>query len=478
MALTKFTCSRCSRIPLKSNEDVTQILDFNRCFNWFPDFFFTTALAFCNNSDLQRKRRQILQKFTFPHAHSSLGTLLDQLCKDECQHLVASIHQMQNGRQDTKIDMKPLIRKACANIFSRYFCSVPRCDYDDKDFSDYTHNMDQVFWEINNGRAVDFLPWLMPYFQHSSAMATMKESSQKVRSYVKGNIIATKRKARASNEGSEKKDADFLDSIMDYIDGKANGDPEALLTSQSALFALEDILGGHAAVANIILRILHDLSLSDHVEAKTEVSKQLQNRPGSWDFVSSDERQHLPWVVAAMHETIRMTCSPIVPHQAAQDSTIGGNYNNRANCDLSLMNSLIIGYLVPKDTVIFVNNHALNMNEELWSTHSPEAYQPQRFLHPTTGEFSKPAHFQPFSMGKRSCVGYKMVHNVAFSLVSNLMMHFDIHSPAWAPENVPLGMLALPPEPFTFTLSPAVSCATKTPLDSAPIPPLCIRTSA
>lgn len=111
---------------------------------------------------------------------------------------------------------------------------------------------------------------------------------------------------------------------------------------------------------------------------------------------------------------------------------------------------------MPKDTVIFVNNHSLNMSEELWTSHPPKDYAPQRFLHPQTGEFSKPAHFQPFSMGKRSCMGYKMVHNVAFSLIANVMMHFDLSSPQWAAEEIPLGMLALPPKPFEFTVSNSI----------------------
>ena len=67
----------------------------------------------------------------------------------------------------------------------------------------------------------------------------------------------------------------------------------------------------------------------------------------------------------------------------------------------------------------------------------------------------QPDYFQPFSMGKRSCIGYKMVQNIAFSLVANLMLHFNISSPQWSPEDIPLGMVALPPQPFQFTVSSA-----------------------
>lgn len=102
------------------------------------------ALAFCNNSEAQKKRRQILQKFTFPHSNSDLGNALDQLCQEECNHLVGHVRKALSGIEKTKVDLKPLVVKACANIFSRYFCSTKRFAYDDEDFSIYCNSFDKV----------------------------------------------------------------------------------------------------------------------------------------------------------------------------------------------------------------------------------------------------------------------------------------------------------------------------------------------
>ena len=314
--------SSCAIIALQQDPAKFQcFLTFKRLLSII--WLFLLALAFCNNSEPQKKRRQILQKFTFPHSHSDLGTYLDNLCVDECQQLTNAIQKeiSDNGSSSMEIDLKPWIMKSCANIFNRYFCSVERCEYDDEEFTHYCQSFDKVFWEVNNGRAVDFLPWLMPFFQYSEAVHVMKSSSEDVRSYVKENIIASKRQRR--NSGVEKT-VDFLDTIMDYIDGKANDDSvDPILTSQSALYALEDILGGHSAVANIILRILFDLALEENVEAKKEVTQQI-SQTSTTNLISVEDRPSLPRVVASMHETIRLTCSPIVPHQATQDSTIEG----------------------------------------------------------------------------------------------------------------------------------------------------------
>ena len=155
----------------------TQSLEFFTCL--------ITALAFADNSDEQKGRKNILKKFTFPHAHSDLGTKLDQPCMEECQHLVQYIRKsmMENQNDDdskVRMDMKPLVAKACANIFNRFFCSVERCSYEDKEFEGYCQNFDEVFWEVNNGRAVDFLPWLMPFFQQTEAAHSMKEGMYEV----------------------------------------------------------------------------------------------------------------------------------------------------------------------------------------------------------------------------------------------------------------------------------------------------------
>ena len=105
------------------------------------------------------------------------------------------------------------------------------------------------------------------------------------------------------------------------------------------------------------------------------------------------------------------------------------------------------GHPVAANTVIFINNHYSNFHPELWD--QPHKYNPQRFL--TEGRFQKPTHFQPYSLGRRSCMGYKMIDNVISSLLATIFSHFEL-SCTEGLQAQPGGMLALDTKPFYFTV--------------------------
>ena len=292
----------------------------------------------------------MLQKFTFPHAHSANWDKLDQICQQEMQHLIHSLKkEMDTASEDDKqntsavVDIKELIMKACGNIFNEYFCSRPRSEYDDQTFTEYVQNFDKIFWEVNNGRACDFLPWLMPFLKLDGSLKKMEEYTSGVRAFVEEEIIEPKKQQteeiKIQKDGT-KTNGDFLDSLMTYInedtddydDSKTDDqkDNEVKIDRPIALYALEDILGGHCAVGNITLRIINDLAKNNrnieenNKSAQRIIQREVDANIGHGKFVTLDNKKDLHWMTAAIHETIRLTCSPIVPHQASKDSSING----------------------------------------------------------------------------------------------------------------------------------------------------------
>jgi cytochrome P450 family 307 subfamily A len=107
------------------------------------------------------------------------------------------------------------------------------------------------------------------------------------------------------------------------------------------------------------------------------IQAEISQVSGERRAVNLFDRAAMPYTEATILETLRVTSSPIVPHVATQDSSIGG-------------------YDVPKGTVVFLNNLELNTGAAYWS--EPHNFSPERFI--VNEQVVKPAHFIPFSTGQ------------------------------------------------------------------------------
>ena len=125
-------------------------------------------------------------------------------------HLVAAISDLcKEG--EVVLDMKALVVKACSNIFNSYFCSVARRSYADPTHNHYCEAFDKIFWEVNNGRAVDFLPWLMPAMW--KPMGEVKQWTQEIRKFVVDELV----EERAQNRNKEE-EVNMMDCLLDRVE--------------------------------------------------------------------------------------------------------------------------------------------------------------------------------------------------------------------------------------------------------------------
>lgn len=97
--------------------------------------------------------------------------------------------------------------------------------------------------------------------------------------------------------------------------------------------------------------------------------------------------------------------------------------------------------------MVLFNIYHLNLSTGLYS--NPFEFDPTRFI-TEQGNLVKPDYFFPFSHGRRSCLGYKMVNLILSSTVANLLLQY--HLVPLSTENrqnieqslQPKGTLALP----------------------------------
>lgn len=206
---------------------------------------------------------------------------------------------------------KPLIMHTCANVFLKYFCSR-NFPFGHGPFRTMIENFDKVFYEVNQGYAADFMPFLMPLHQRN--MTKMASWSHEIRKFVEENIV----KDRLTSWKSVIPEKDYVDCLINHI--KTGAEPK--ITWDTALFALEDIIGGHSAVGNLLIKILGYLVTRPHVQKTAQ--KEIDGVEISSRFVGLENRGSMPYTEAIILEAIRLIASPIVPHVANQDSSIAG----------------------------------------------------------------------------------------------------------------------------------------------------------
>lgn len=105
---------------------------------------------------------------------------------------------------------------------------------------------------------------------------------------------------------------------------------------------------------------------------------------------SLEDMPRLPYVSAFIYEMMRFTSFvPLtIPHATIRDTSI-------------------LGYAVPKDTVVFVNQWSVNHDPDTWS--DPDTFDPERFLDPQGSlDKDRTSSVLIFSLGRRRCVGEEL----------------------------------------------------------------------
>ncbi|KAK0175345.1 hypothetical protein PV327_009099 [Microctonus hyperodae] len=369
------------------------------------------SLAFCDWSEVQKTRREMLRNHVFPRAFTCKYDQLNVIIASEVENLLVHLDRPLGTM---KVAVKPLVLRTCANIFTSYFCSR-RFEFGNQSFRNFVDSFDRVFYEVNQGYAADFMPFLMPL--HNRNMARVSSWTTDIRNFVTGYIIEN----RLNTWNKEIPEFDYVDCLINYVKTKT----VPIMEEETALFALEDIIGGHSAIGNFLMKVFGYLATRRHIQEMAQQEIDAANISGN--TVGLEYRHSMPYTDAIILETVRHISSPIVPHVANKDTSLSG-------------------YKIEKDTFLFLNNYQLNMSEDLWN--APTEFIPERFI--KNGRICKPKYFLPFGGGRRSCMGYKLVQHICFSFLASILKNFTIVPYDDESYQIPIGYLALPIQTYTF----------------------------
>ncbi|XP_023169214.2 cytochrome P450 307a1-like [Drosophila hydei] len=466
--------TRC--LVVNNLELIREVLNKNgKFFGGRPDFLRyhklfggdrNNSLALCDWSQLQQKRRNLARRHCSPRESSSYFCKMSLIGCAEADTLLEELEKVIVPGQP--VALKPILNAACANMFIQYMCSM-RFEYDDEEFKKIVWFFDEIFWEINQGHPLDFLPWLSPFYnQHTNRIAHW---STTIRKFILDRVL----EHRELNIDPEEPDNDFTDALLKSLIENEN------MCRNTIIFMLEDFIGGHSAVGNLIMLVFayiaKDPAIGRHIQFEADVISNRGERS-----ITLEDMEHMPYTMATIFEVLRYSSSPIVPHVATEDSVISG-------------------FGVTKGTIVFINNYILNMSQESWK--NPQSFWPERFLEEKsikntqrTSTFNDKRkisegsdsgiefeennyllstrdnqsnlnlpefqlkknlpHFLPFSIGKRTCIGQNLVRGFGFILLSNILLHYNVSTPDISNIKINPASLALPANCFPLILTARV----------------------
>lgn len=452
-------------------------------------------MALCDWSPLQQKRRNLARKHCSPRDTSTYYAKMSDVGCNEMKEFMNKIGECIKPGQD--FHLKSMINETCFNMFSQYMCTK-RFDYDDIEFKGIVRHFDDIFWEINQGYAVDFLPWLAPFY--SAHMKQLSSWSTNIRHFILSRIIEQRERVLNLDEPEK----DFTDALLRSL----AQDPE--VDRNTIIFMLEDFLGGHSAIGNLVMLIMGYIVLYPEIgeRIQNEVDQVTDN--GSRKVTLFDI-ENMPYTVSTIYEILRYSSSPIVPHVATADVSISG-------------------YGISKGTIVFINNYELNTNPKFWT--EPELFKPERFLEyvpvhkvnatnnakpvvtmkrstsedsasdsgvecddidankinsnehkiehakltqnnskmrtdttariETSNEQMKLRvrknipHFLPFSIGKRTCIGQNLVRGFSFIMIANILQKYNVSISDKSLIKMYPGCVALPTDTYPIALTPRI----------------------
>ncbi|NXE37746.1 CP2J6 protein, partial [Ptilorrhoa leucosticta] len=283
-------------------------------------------------------------------------------------------------------------------------CSVilgHRLSRDDENLHRLIESFDSLSAFVNSVSffIYELSPWLTGHFLPS--VKKMKSCQD----FVNG-LLA---KELASHKGKRKLDEnqDFIDYYLDEID-KTKGDAEATYDEVNLIQSIADLfIAGIETTATTLLWALLYMVIYPDIQEK--VQKELDAVVGRSHVFCYEDRKKLPYTNAVIHEIQRYSNILLIalPRMSVKDTEL-------------------LGYRIPKNTMILSNIDSLLADPGKWET--PDQLNPGHFLD-KDGNFVNREAFLPFGTGQRVCVGELLARMELFIFFSTLLQAFTFTLP-------------------------------------------------
>ncbi|XP_070806339.1 cytochrome P450 1B1 isoform X1 [Pituophis catenifer annectens] len=388
----------------------------------FPSFQLVSggrSLAFGGYSELWKLQRRL--------AHSTLRAfsahrLLEQPLLAEARTVVRLLVSACAG--GAFVDPSRSLGVAVANVMSA-LCFGRRYSHADVEFRRLVGRNEQFGRTVGAGSVVDVLPWLQRFPNPvRSAFRAFRALNHEFYSFVRQKFLWHRNSLRPG---------DPLRDLMDAFIRLQQTQPGLSLEHVPA--TVTDIFGASQDTLSTALQWLL-IFLIRYPEVQTKLQEEIDKVVGRNRLPCAEDQPHLPSVMAFLYESMRFSSFvPVtIPHSTTADT-------------------ILMGYHIPKDTVVFINQWSVNHDPVKWP--APEVFNPARFLD-ESGFLNKDlaSSVLIFSVGKRRCIGEEL-SKVQLFLFTAVLVHqcnFNANPKEDSKMDFTYG-LTVKPKPFTLSVT-------------------------
>ncbi|NWH78870.1 CP2J6 protein, partial [Piaya cayana] len=316
--------------------------------------------------------------------------------QEEACHLVEYLRETNGKPLDPTMPVAHAVSNViCALIFGHRFSR------DDENFRCLIESIDNItaFGNSTSFFVYETFPWLARLF-----LTPVKQFISSV-NFV--NALLAKELESHKQRRKTDENQDFIDYYLDEID-KTKGDADATYDEENLIQTMFDLfLAGTETTATTLCWAL--LYMVVYPDVQEKVQKELDAAVGCSHLISYEDRKKLPYTNAVIHEIQRYSNILLValPRQSVKDTEL-------------------LGFPIPKNTMIFSNIDSVLSDPGKWET--PDRFNPGHFLD-KDGNFVNREAFLPFSIGHRVCMGELLARMELFIVFSTLLQAFTFTLP-------------------------------------------------
>ncbi|KAG8181433.1 hypothetical protein JTE90_015452 [Oedothorax gibbosus] len=361
---------------------------------------FNENSAFFNGMDVHKWREQ--RRFVL-QSMKDLGlgkSLLEVEILDEISHFLDNLRVHNGAPMDVKDPLSPsMSNNICTLVFGK------RYEYEDPNRVFLDENLDIVVNALSSTSVAGFFPWILkiPLVSKLFEMERALNSLNEIMTFFRKEI----KKHRSTFDS--KNSRDFIDSFIREQSSRKLTDPNTTFTDDTLASNVLDLFaaGSETVRTSILWNLYVACAFPEHQEkVREEILEVMGEREPEYQ-----DMKNMPFTHSFIMEVMRWkTISPLnVPHSTLSDTTIGG-------------------YHIPKNATIFLLIWNAHNDPNYWT--KPESFIPDRFITKDGKSVSRPAHFMPFSMGKRVCPGEPMAMMELFLYFTSIVQKFQLVFPA------------------------------------------------